>query len=106
MTESSIRVEVRDWVGDLGALDPSVASRLAQHVIDKRTVAQRIVLDFRGVRSVSSGFANELFVSLARVSPLTEWQDVLTFSGLASTQAQVIAKSLNAARKLNRTLLS
>ncbi len=100
MTESTIRVKVRDWVGERGALEPSAATRLAQHVVEKRSVVGRLVLDFAGVGTISSGFANELFLTLAQVRPLDEWRQFLEFTGLASSQAQVITKSLHAARRL------
>ncbi|MGH7303528.1 MAG: STAS-like domain-containing protein [Candidatus Rokuibacteriota bacterium] len=99
MTES-IRVQIRDWVGELGALEPRLATRLALHVIELHRTARKITLDFSGAGAVSSSFANEFFVLLARVKPLDEWRDLLVFAGLASSQAQVLAKSINAARRV------
>jgi hypothetical protein len=101
MSEASVRVLVREWVGPLGALQPDDAARLAAHLIRTQNLADTIVLDFRDAGAVTSSFANELFVSLAQIRPLDDWRNVLQFSGLGATQAQVITRSLRAAIKLD-----
>src|SRR2546428_11467686 len=99
MARPEVSVRLRDWAEELGALEPSAATRLARHLIDTKAENKLIVLDFTDAGTVSSAFANQLFLTLAKASPLTEWQRVLRFVGLASTQAQVITRSLQAARK-------
>jgi hypothetical protein len=101
MTDSVDRILVRDWVGRLGALEREDALRLAQHLIRARATARTIVLDFTETGTVSSGFANELFVTLGQISPLDEWRNVIQFAGVTGTQVKVLAKSLSAAKKVN-----
>ena len=90
-----ITIRVRDWVGQLGALEPDQGAQLARHLVERST---RAVLDFAGAGPVSSGFANAFFVELAAARPLHEWRKDLEFVGLDSRQAEVMARSLKAAR--------
>jgi hypothetical protein len=98
MTDASAHVRVRDWVDDLGALEPGSATRLAQHVIDRSVGNAAVVVDFQGVGTITSGFANAFFLELAETRPLDEWRRIVQFTGLAPRQAQILAKSLQAAR--------
>jgi len=93
-------VKVFDIVGDLGGLDPDKAAELAKTVISVPERAAGVSLDFAGVSTISSAFANTLFLALADAAPLSLWQRVLKFAGLDRRQAEVLARSLKAARNV------
>lgn len=96
MTSASLRVH--DVVGELGGLDPAKAVVLATKVIALRPQAERVTLDFQNVGTVSSGFANAFFLTLAKAAPLESWKAILVLNGLDSHQGHVLARSLQAAR--------
>jgi hypothetical protein len=89
---------VYDFVGELGGLDPAKAVALATKVITLRPQTERVALDFQNVGTVSSGFANAFFLTLAGAAPLQEWKEILILTGLDSHQRHVLARSLQAAR--------
>ncbi len=91
-------VRVHDAVGNLGGLDPDKALVLAKQVIALRSAAEQIELDFEHVGTVSSGFANALFLALAAHAPLESWRQTLVLKALDKQQGQVLARSLRAAR--------
>jgi len=91
-------VQVYDIVGELGGLDPAKAVALATKVITLRPQAARVALDFQKVGTVSSGFANAFFITLAGAAPLQAWKEILVLTGLDSHQQHVLARSLQAAR--------
>jgi len=98
MTERSVHIRVREWVDELGALEPLAATRLAQHVVDRSSEGGTLVVDFEGVGTIVSGFANAFFLELAETRPLDEWRRIVQFVGLTTRQAQVLSRSLQAAR--------
>lgn len=93
-----VRIDVRAWSGAGGALEPKVGSSLAEHVIEHGRDADRIELNFADVGTVSSAFANAFLLRLAATAPLEEWRKRLDFKALGPRQADVIAKSIRAAR--------
>lgn len=91
-------LSIAQCVGALGALTPAEGNALAERIVDLAAETNLVTLDFTGVSAVTSSFANALFLTLADAKPLDEWRASLRFTHVSASAADVITRSLQAAR--------
>jgi hypothetical protein len=94
-------IEALEVIGANGGLDPELATKLAEEVIDRTEhLGDHVTVNFTGVRAISSGFANAFFLKLHDIRSLGEWEDRLSFHGLGGPQSQIMRGSVHAVRDM------